>query len=80
MPWHVHVADPAEVDLALERVSDVDDEGILDELEVGGKASSYLSDYLVHYAIYYIIHSCSIIIKVRDESCPSFCRYCPDVA
>ena len=48
MPGHVGVGYPAEVDLALEGMSDVDDEGVLDELEVGRKATRYLSDYLVH--------------------------------
>ena len=48
MPGHVGVGYPAEVDLALEGMSDVDDEGVLDELEVGRKTARYLSDYLVH--------------------------------
>lgn len=43
------VTDPAEIDPVLERVSDVDDEGALNQLKAGIEAASYLPRALVHY-------------------------------
>jgi hypothetical protein len=48
----VVIGDSTEEDLRFERVSDVEDEGILKDLERGLVASSDLSDCLAHLSDY----------------------------